>query len=228
MPADNVPLNWMKDLPWNKSKTVRLQEQLDSQLMNILRKRLKGMGITVQQQQQQQQSSTAPKCPVPGMSAAATATRTISSSSSTSSTPSECPFQEAAVANGSSSSSGNERITAPAASAATTEQMMLDSKDILTLAVKLSQQDGAIDLEMLLSQMKTFFAGEWRLSEPLGGLQCLNAACSRRLISGPGCISSRSNMFEATALYIRGVLVYGKVTATRGFCSIYVGMQLLQ
>jgi hypothetical protein len=51
------------------------------------------------------------------------------------------------------------------ASAAATEAAMQTSTDILSLAVKLSQQQGAeagtgsgVDLEVLMSQMKTFFA----------------------------------------------------------------------
>lgn len=50
-------------------------------------------------------------------------------------------------------------------STAATEALMQDSADILSLAVKLSQQQGGgggVDLELLLSQMKTFFAaGGW-------------------------------------------------------------------
>jgi hypothetical protein len=175
--ADNVPFNWMKTLPWNVSKTQRLQQQLDSQLMAILVKRLQEMGISVDRQAaaalagtdvvadsvtsssatsaSSSSSSSAAKCPFPGVSEAfsaaaaadSTAQRTILTSSSSSSVASstgssssdaECPFQDT--------------DTGGAASAAT-EQLMLDSKDILMLAVKLCQQesaDGSLDLEMLL------------------------------------------------------------------------------
>ncbi|WIA09641.1 hypothetical protein OEZ85_009029 [Tetradesmus obliquus] len=128
---DNVPLNWMKDLPWNVSKTQRMQQQLDSQLMAILVKRLQEMGISVDRQ-------------AAAALAGADVRTTLTTSSSSS--DAECPFGD--------TDTGGE-------ASAATEQMMLDSKDILMLAVKLCQKesvDGSLDLEMLLSQMKTFFA----------------------------------------------------------------------
>lgn len=155
--TDNIPFNWMKGLPWNVSKTQRLQQQLDSQLMSILVKRLAEMGISVQQQQQPVVSSVSgstAKCPVPGVSAAVAAasngssskrpiasSQAVSSTSSASSSSSdaECPFQDT--------------DTSAGATSAETEQLMLDSKDILSLAVKLCRQEsggGKLDLEMLL------------------------------------------------------------------------------
>jgi hypothetical protein len=134
----------MKNLPWNKDKTAQLQAEYDKQLLPILLKRLNEMGITVPEQEQQRLlsgayskpgSASAAKCPIPGVHS--------SSSSSSSSSEAQCPM----------------------ASAAATEAAMLDSKDILSLAVKLSQQQvggsgegSGVDLEVLMSQMKTFFA----------------------------------------------------------------------
>jgi hypothetical protein len=159
----------MKTLPWNVSKTQRLQQQLDSQLMAILIKRLQEMGISVDRQAAAalagtdvvtdsvtssastaaSSSSAAGKCPFPGVSAAVSAadtaqpttlTTTSSSTSAASGSGSEaeCLFQD--------TDTGGE-------ASAATEQMMLDSKDILMLAVKLCQKesaDGSLDLEMLL------------------------------------------------------------------------------
>jgi hypothetical protein len=139
--------NWMKNLPWNKEKTTRLQAEYDKQLLPILLKRLGDMGISVSEEEQQRllsgqpsraESSSGGKCPIPGIhSSSSTPSSTTSSSSSSSSS---CPM----------------------ASAAATEAVMQDSKDILTLAVKLSQQQGeegaGVDLQVLMSQMKTFFA----------------------------------------------------------------------
>jgi hypothetical protein len=146
--------NWMKNLPWNKEKTTRLQEEYDKQLLPILLKRLGDMGITVSQEEQQRLLSGQPsraespsggKCPIPGIH-------------SSSSTPSSTPSSSSSA----SSSSSSEAASCPMASAAATEAVMQDSKDILTLAVKLSQQQGAdgagVDLQVLMSQMKTFFA----------------------------------------------------------------------
>jgi hypothetical protein len=96
-------------------------------------------------------NATPAKCPFPGISAAVDASqRTTTTSSSSSSSSGN-------LASSSSSSSDVEcpfgdTETGGEASAAT-EQMMLDSKDILMLAVKLCQResaDGSLDLEMLL------------------------------------------------------------------------------
>lgn len=135
--------NWLKNLPWNKEKTTRLQQEYDKQLLPILLKRLGEMGINVSEQEQQRllsgaysrsSSPTGGKCPIPGVH---------SFSGSSSSSSGQCPM----------------------ASAAATEAAMQNSTDILSLAVKLSQQQGAedgtesgVDLEVLMSQMKTFFA----------------------------------------------------------------------
>ncbi|WIA29722.1 hypothetical protein OEZ86_012202 [Tetradesmus obliquus] len=185
---DNVPLNWMKDLPWNVSKTQRMQQQLDSQLMAILVKRLQEMGISVDRQAaaalagtdvvggsvassagtgaSSSSSSSAAKCPFPGVAAAVSAAAAPDTAQRTTLTSSSSSSSSAASGSSSSSSSGDAECpfgdtgTGGEASAAT-EQMMLDSKDILMLAVKLCQKesvDGSLDLEMLLSQMKTFFA----------------------------------------------------------------------
>jgi hypothetical protein len=136
----------MKNLPWNKDKTAQLQAEYDKQLLPILLKRLNEMGINVSEREQQRllsgayskpgSASAAAKCPIPGVHSS-----------------------------GSSSSSSSNAAQCPMASAAATEAAMLDSKDILSLAVKLSQQQGGgngegsgVDLEVLMSQMKTFFA----------------------------------------------------------------------
>jgi hypothetical protein len=140
--------NWAKNLPFNRDKTRRLQAEYDKQLLPILLKRLDEMGITVPQEEQQRllsgaYNSSSPagggKCPIPGV-------HSVSSDSSSSST------------------SGSSEAQCPVASAAATEAAMLDSKDILSLAVRLSQQEGGVDLAVLMSQMKTFFAA--------GGLVC--------------------------------------------------------
>jgi hypothetical protein len=124
-------------------------------------KKLADMGIQPQQQQLQQQRmpTAAPaegsRCPYPvaaGTVGTVTGGDTATSSSSSSSSSSECPFH-----NGSPGSSEIDTILA-------------SSTDILSLAVRLSQQQdtlrtssnssstSGLDLEMLLSQMKTFFA----------------------------------------------------------------------
>lgn len=140
--------NWLKNLPWSKEKTTRLQQEYDKQLLPILLKRLSEMGVNVSEQEQQQllsgaySRSSSPaggKCPFPGVHSSPSS----SSSSSGNSSSAQCPM----------------------ASAAATEAAIQDSTDILSLAVKLSQQQGAeagtesgVDLEVLMSQMKTFFA----------------------------------------------------------------------
>lgn len=140
---DNVPINWAKNLPFNRDKTRRLQAEYDKQLLPILLKRLNEMGISVPQEEQQRllsgayNSSSAAgggKCPIPGV-------HSVSGDSDSS-----------------SSTSGSSEAQCPVASAAATEAAMLDSKDILSLAVRLSQQEGGVDLAVLMSQMKTFFA----------------------------------------------------------------------
>lgn len=140
----------MKHLPWNQDKTRRLQAEYDRQLLPILLKRLSEMGIEVSAEEQQRllsgqssrPSSSSGKCPIPGI-------HTTSSSTST--------------AQHGSSSSSSGAAQCPMAVAASTEALMSDSRDILSLAVRLSQQQGAadgsgLDLEVLMSQMKTFFA----------------------------------------------------------------------
>ena len=176
---DNVPFNWMKNLPWNKSKTARLQEQLDKQLLDILRERLAHMGIpesalehSASSSSNSSSSSVLPEgatggCPVHGAVAATSsssssglATTTavaaaVADDTSTSGAPSECPFHAATpdatattTTTSSSSSSSSNAV----------DMAMLEAKDILSLAVKLSASEGQLDKEVLLSQMKTFFA----------------------------------------------------------------------
>jgi hypothetical protein len=157
---DNVPLNWMKTLPWNVSKTERLQQQLDSQLMAILVKRLQEMGISVDRQAAAALAgadvvgdTAAAKCPFAGVSAAVSAAAAVDTSQRTSSS-------NEGVTSSSGSSSSSSDVECPfgdtgtgGEASAATEQMMLDSKDILMLAVKLCQKesvDGSLDLEMLL------------------------------------------------------------------------------
>jgi len=142
----------MKHLPWNQDKTRRLQAEYDRQLLPILLKRLSEMGIQVSAEEQQRllsgqgskPSSSSGKGPIPGIH--------TSSSSSASTAPQDTT---------SSSSGGGAQC--PMAAAASTEALMSDSRDILSLAVRLSQQQGAadgsgLDLEVLFSAMKTFFA----------------------------------------------------------------------
>eukprot|EP00879_Flechtneria_rotunda_P002371 GHRR01002566.1.p1 GENE.GHRR01002566.1~~GHRR01002566.1.p1 ORF type:complete len:637 (+),score=222.18 GHRR01002566.1:182-2092(+) len=184
---DNVPFNWLKALPWNQAKSEQLQHQLDSQLIDILVKRLGEMGIQVQQQQQQASqwqeafaSDSSVQCPAAAASSSSSSSNSNGSSSVLAAGSSECPFHNmngsppVATSNNSSSSRGGgigaqqPSATAAATKEAATEQLMLQSKDILTLAVKLCQQQAnrssnstvqaGLDLDMLLSQMKTFFA----------------------------------------------------------------------
>ena len=133
--------NWMKNLPWNKDKTSQLQAEYDKQLLPILLNRLAEIGIAVSEEEKQQLLSGAPS-------------RAASPASG------KCPFPGVHSSRSSSSHSSSSEAQCPMASAAATEAAMLDSKDILSLAVKLSQQEGAdsVDLQVLMSQMKTFFA----------------------------------------------------------------------
>lgn len=152
--------NWAKNLPFNRDKTTRLQAEYDKQLLPILLKRLNEMGIAVPQEEQQRllsgaYNSSSPagggKCPIPGVH--------LHSSSSSSSDSIGA------------STSGSSEAQCPVATAAATEAAMLDSKDILSLAVRLSQQEGGVDLAVLMSQMKTFFAAGGLVGARAGSTQ---------------------------------------------------------
>jgi len=181
---DNVPFNWMKNLPWNKSKTARLQEQLDKQLLDILMERLAHMGIpesalehTASSSSNSSSSSVLPEgaaggCPMHGAVAATSsssssglATTTtaavaaaVADDTSTSGAPSECPFHAATPDATATTTTTSSRSSSSSSSSSAADVAMLEAKDILSLAVKLSASEGQLDKEVLLSQMKTFFA----------------------------------------------------------------------
>jgi hypothetical protein len=184
---DNVPFNWMKNLPWNKSKTARLQEELDQQLLAILRERLAHMGIAASALEGGVSDTSDTSSSSSGTSRSSSSSSSSSSNSSSSlgagSGSGGCPMHAAGaeISSSSSSSSGmaagaagaegvqglsqcpvhaaaNPDATASSSSANALDVAMLEAKDILSLAVKLSESVGYLDKEVLLSQMKTFFA----------------------------------------------------------------------
>lgn len=152
----------MKTLPWNASKSTRLQQRLDDHLLAVLRKRLAAVGIPEEALEERTplavtppgvgapgdqgaaQSAAAAGCP---MHAAAAAS---SNGTSNGAAAEECPFHTAA----------DSRATSPVPSSSSSSSSGQDpsalfgsTKDILSLALKLSVKDGALDREQLLSQV---------------------------------------------------------------------------
>lgn len=202
---DNIPFNWMKFLPWNRSKVARLQQQLEGHLLVILKKRLAQMGIPESSLERGPGSVGAARssasCPVVysavhgaasganGHNSSSSSTTTTgtasfsagsrssaltaaaSSSNNTADEAARCPFHSSPAAHSSSSSSGAGGAPGidnggdnggggegGAPSGGELDAAMREAKDILSLALTLSGSEGRLDREMLLSQMKTFFA----------------------------------------------------------------------
>ncbi|KAF8073217.1 Cyp4v2 [Scenedesmus sp. PABB004] len=176
---DNIPFNWLKSLPHNVAKTAALQAQLDAELTAILTKRLADMGVPADGPSAMGGAGAGgagggAKCPVPGVGAGAPPMPGAAASAAGGAA--ECPFAGAA-AGGAVEQEQQEQQQ---------QQLLGGSRDILSLAVSLSQQEGgALDREMLLSQMKTFFAAGHDTTASLLGwtmyFLCLNPAVEARL-----------------------------------------------
>lgn len=120
----------LKLLPWNQAKSKRLEAELDAQLLAILRRRLAAMGM-----------------------------RAGGSSAAAASGSSACPFHAAAPEASQEAAAGGAQQQGPpeegaAGAAAGQAQGVGGARDILSLAVELSAQGGAVDEQMLLSQVR--------------------------------------------------------------------------
>lgn len=189
---DNAPLNFLKDLPWNKAKSAKLQRDLDERLLAILARRLEELGVQLPgagstkslangsghhatggpDAHGVQSHGVAPQAACPFHDTASGSQQPSAASSS-----SRSSMQDVGSTGTTSSSSHSQPAPASATDsgqcpmaqlgsileAADTEhdEAVLknsNSKDILSLAVQLSLKQGSVDTDMLLSQMKTFFA----------------------------------------------------------------------